>query len=108
MAMDPQKCMHLLPLLQVAVKVLDSNAIAKRDLATGLSLEGLLTENLNHPNIVRTLAWAVISGLVSTNCIVFLVTPLAAFPWASWSFLWCSFSIWGWCPQCDEHQRGLL
>ena len=53
--------------------MLDSNSIAKRDQATGLSLEGLLTENLKHPNIVRTMAWAVINGHVSALPIPYIL-----------------------------------
>lgn len=47
---------------QVAVKVLDDCDVIKRDLATGMSLEGLLAEKLHHPHIVTTLAFAVVEG----------------------------------------------
>lgn len=50
--------------LQVAVKVLDSNAITRRDALTGLSLEVLLAERLRHPFIVNTKAWALVHGQV--------------------------------------------
>jgi choline-glycine betaine transporter len=51
-------------LLQVAVKVLDGHAVVRRDEATGFCLEALLSESLRHPNVVRTLAWAVVVGEV--------------------------------------------
>eukprot|EP00879_Flechtneria_rotunda_P001352 GHRR01001502.1.p1 GENE.GHRR01001502.1~~GHRR01001502.1.p1 ORF type:complete len:1180 (+),score=462.14 GHRR01001502.1:255-3794(+) len=47
---------------KVAVKVLDGSAVLRRDEVTGFSLEALLSERLNHPNVVRTLAWAVVTG----------------------------------------------
>jgi hypothetical protein len=50
--------------LQVAVKVLDANAITRRDALTGLSLEVLLAERLRHPFIVNTKAWALVHGQV--------------------------------------------
>jgi len=46
---------------KVAVKVLDSSDIPKRDVR-GLPLEGVLVEGLNHPNIVRVLCWGQIHG----------------------------------------------
>lgn len=50
--------------LQVAVKVLDGDAVLRRESATGLCLEALLGEQLKHPNVVATLAWAVVTGKV--------------------------------------------
>eukprot|EP00775_Hariotina_reticulata_P009524 gene9524-9688_t len=47
---------------KVAVKVLDGHAVVRRDETTGFCLEALLSESLRHPNIVRTLAWAVVVG----------------------------------------------
>ncbi|WIA44433.1 hypothetical protein OEZ86_007193 [Tetradesmus obliquus] len=47
---------------KVAVKVLDGHAVLRRDETTGFCLEALLSEQLKHPNIVRTLAWAVVTG----------------------------------------------
>lgn len=51
--------------VQVAVKVLDGDAVLRRESATGLCLEALLGEQLKHPNVVSTLAWAVVTGQVS-------------------------------------------
>ncbi|WIA09457.1 hypothetical protein OEZ85_008858 [Tetradesmus obliquus] len=47
---------------KVAVKVLDGDAVLRRDASSGLCLEALLGQTLQHPNIVRTMAWAVITG----------------------------------------------
>jgi hypothetical protein len=49
------------------VKVLDGDAVLRRDAASGLCLEALLGQQLQHPNIVRTMAWAVITGEVRTQ-----------------------------------------
>lgn len=48
----------------VAVKVLEPDAVARRDPATGACLEAVLSEGLSHPNVVRTLAWRVVTGEV--------------------------------------------
>ncbi|KAF6260297.1 kinase-like domain-containing protein [Scenedesmus sp. NREL 46B-D3] len=47
---------------KVAVKVLDGHAVLRRDETTGFCLEALLSEQLKHPNIMRALAWAVVTG----------------------------------------------
>lgn len=49
---------------QVAVKVLESDCVLRREASTGLCLEALLGEKFKHPNIIRTLAWAVVTGKV--------------------------------------------
>jgi hypothetical protein len=50
--------------LQVAVKVLEGDAVLRRD-AYGLCLEALLGERFKHPNVVATHAFAVVTGKVS-------------------------------------------
>jgi hypothetical protein len=50
--------------VQVAVKVLDGADVLRRDAASGLSLEALLSSGLKHPGVVATMAWAVVSGKV--------------------------------------------
>lgn len=47
---------------KVAVKVLESEAVTRRDPATGASLEAVLSRGLCHPNIVQTLAWKEVRG----------------------------------------------
>lgn len=49
--------------------MLDGNAVLRRQEATGLCLEALLGEQLMHPNIVATMAWAVIIGKVGRPCL---------------------------------------
>lgn len=66
-----QHVSHLL-LLQVAVKVLDGEAVLRREAATGLCLEALVGEQLKHPNVVSTLAWAVVTGKVRCRASQFL------------------------------------
>jgi hypothetical protein len=39
--------------------------VLRREAATGLCLEALLGEKLRHPNVISTLAWAVVTGKVS-------------------------------------------
>ena len=46
------------------MKVLDSDAVLRRDLASGLSLEALLSSELHHPNIITTFTWAEVHGKV--------------------------------------------
>lgn len=58
-------CCVLPPLYsQVAVKVLESDSVLRREAMTGLCLEALLGEKFKHPNIISTLAWAVVTGKV--------------------------------------------
>ncbi|KAI8472537.1 MAG: kinase-like domain-containing protein [Monoraphidium minutum] len=46
----------------VAVKVLEAAAVTHRDPHTGACYEAVLSKSLAHPNIVATLAWAVVRG----------------------------------------------
>ena len=50
------------------MKVLDGDAVLRRDASSGLCLEALLGQTLQRPNIVRTMAWAVITGEVRVGC----------------------------------------
>ncbi|KAI8472786.1 MAG: hypothetical protein J3K34DRAFT_519492 [Monoraphidium minutum] len=47
---------------KVAVKVIDGDAVLRRDPETGASLEAVLSLSLAHPNIARTLAWRTVHG----------------------------------------------
>ncbi|KIZ03647.1 Mitogen-activated protein kinase kinase kinase [Monoraphidium neglectum] len=47
---------------RVAVKVLEADAVLRRDPVTGATLEAVLSKALSHPNIVSTLAWRIVHG----------------------------------------------
>lgn len=47
--------------------MLESDAVLRREAVTGLCLEALLGERLRHPNVVATLAWAVVTGKVGQS-----------------------------------------
>jgi len=49
----------------VAVKVLEADAVTRRDPVTGVSMEAVLSVTLSHPNVVHTLQWRVMHGDVS-------------------------------------------